>query len=113
MLTDILLHVFVVRPLRLLIEPAILMPRKMLLRNASILLLMFVFSAIFAPLDVIITRLAVQRNYGRPAVELPLPVTTEGVAGPAVDTLVDLEVANVPSSPITVPESDDVAVRYE
>jgi Mitochondrial carrier protein len=78
-LLNILLRFLVFRPLRLIIEPAQYhFPTKLdgmyYLRVAGMILLFAMVTAILAPLDVIITRLAIQRSHGpEPEPASPVP----------------------------------------
>ena len=73
-LLHILLRILVFRHLRQIIEPdqrnwPVHFDGIFYLRMCATMLLVAVFSVILAPLDVIVTRLAIQRNYGNPKID--------------------------------------------
>lgn len=103
LLANMLLHLLILQPLRGLIEPD--QRRQPIdaifyLRGAATGLLILVSTAVFAPLDVIVTRLAAQRNYGGARVAAVSPETLE-VQGDGVDM-----------AKASLPGVENVAVRF-
>jgi len=103
---NMILQSLIFRPLEGLIEPSDARPAKefFFLSIAGRAMFLLLTTVVLAPLDVIVTRLAVQRNYGGSPLETSTaePVPVEGV--PAVD----LEKGE---SPLPDNEAEEVVVR--
>ncbi|KAG6812966.1 hypothetical protein H0H92_015085 [Tricholoma furcatifolium] len=111
---QVLLQVLVLRPLRQMVQPSQDAEKDVMYysRWGATMALLIVSTGIFAPLDVIVTRLAAQRNFGAVSLvtdELPAAAVPVEVGVPHSDEKVsDIVVGDEVSEPCT----DNVAVKY-